>query len=97
MKLSFKHSITITLLIWSLSACELGDFGDINISPNSPSAPNTAAMMTAAMRDIAHMSSDMMGGLYAQHFGDVTYIEESRYKTLYFDFSGGFFVYSPPL
>ncbi len=95
MKLSFKHSITIILLIWSLSACELGDFGDININPNSPSAPNTAAMMTAAMRDIAHMSSDMMGGLYAQHFGDVTYIEESRYKTLYFDFSGGFFVYSP--
>jgi hypothetical protein len=96
MKKSIKYSIIAVVLLWSMTACELGNFGDINTDPNRPSSPNTAAMLTSSMRDIALMSSDMLGGIYAQHFGEVTYIEESRYKTLYFDFSGDvFFAYIP--
>lgn len=87
MKNSFKHTWIAVLLLVGLSACELGDFGDINTDPGRPTSPNTAAMFTSVMRNIADMSSDMVAGLYAQHFGDVIYIEESRYKTLFFNYN----------
>ena len=76
------------------TACESGDFGTMNINPNSPSSPNTAGFLTGALRNIGGMATDIVPSLYTQQFGDVTYIEESRYKTINFNYNG---YYSGPL
>lgn len=96
-----KSSLIIALLM--TSACDkLTDFGDINISPNSPSQPNTASLMTKALTylgvGVGYFGEGILTEapplLYTQQFGDVTYIEESRYKKADFDFSP---IYTGPL
>ncbi|GGD60501.1 hypothetical protein GCM10011514_25550 [Emticicia aquatilis] len=78
----------------STTACEPGDFGDMNVSPNSPSTPNTAGFLTGALRNVGAMTTDIVPALYTQQFGDITYIEESRYKTINFSYNG---FYTGPL
>ncbi|MFN3849829.1 MAG: SusD/RagB family nutrient-binding outer membrane lipoprotein [Spirosomataceae bacterium] len=81
--ISFSAALAIVT-----TACEPGDFGDMNISPNSPSSPNTAGILTGAMRNVGGMVTDITPALYTQQFGDVTYIEESRYKTVQWSYNG---------
>jgi hypothetical protein len=80
-----KSSLVIALL--ATSACsKFTDFGDINTSPNSPAKPNTASLFTNAMISVGGVVTEETPCLYVQHFGDVTYIEESRYKSVNFDY-----------
>jgi Starch-binding associating with outer membrane len=80
-----KSSLVIALL--ATSACaKFTDFGDINTSPNNPAKPNTASLFTNAMISVGSVTTEEAQCLYVQHFGDVTYIEESRYKSVNFDF-----------
>lgn len=64
------------------------DFGDMNVSPNSPANPNTASLLTGAQRNVGAAVTRIVPALYVQQFGDVTYIEESRYRTVNFDYNG---------
>jgi Starch-binding associating with outer membrane len=81
-----KSSLFLALL--SSNACsKLTNFGDLNVSPNSPSQPNTASLFTNAMISVGGLATSdygywPIGSIYTQQFGDVTYIEESRYKTV---------------
>lgn len=93
-KLLSYRSITAVACLLLTTACDPGDFGDMNISPNSPSIPNTASFLTGALRNVGVMNTDMTPALYTQQFGDITYIEESRYKTIFFNFNG---YYTGPL
>ena len=77
------------------------DFGDLNVNPNSALYPNTASLMTGAQRTVGTMNSQVGPGgfniapaLYVQQFSDVTYIEDSRYKTINFSYNG---LYAGPL
>jgi hypothetical protein len=80
-----KSSLVFALL--ATSACtQFTDFGDINTSSNSPAKPNTASLFTNAMISVGGVVTEATPCLYVQYFGDVTYIEESRYKTVNFDF-----------
>ncbi|MGX5853706.1 SusD/RagB family nutrient-binding outer membrane lipoprotein [Dyadobacter jiangsuensis] len=84
---------SIVLLVTLLSfACN--DFGDLNKNPNNPANPNAAGLMTGAMRRVGEVVTDMIPALYVQQFGDVTYIDESRYKTAIFNYN---VYYSTPL
>lgn len=92
-------SILYAGLLVTTVACN--DFGDMNVNPNNPSSPNTAALLTSALRTVGNMNSqvgpgafNMTPALYVQHFGDVTYIEDSRYKTVNFSYNG---LYAGPL
>ncbi len=88
-----KSSILLAFI--ATSSCDkFTDFGDLNVSPNSPSVPNTASLFTGAMTSVGGVATAIVPALYTQQFGDVTYIEESRYKTVNFDY-GGF--YASPL
>ncbi len=86
MKNRFLTLLSGSFLLLMASAC--GDFGDMNISPNSPSNPNSASILTGTLRSVGSTSTFIVPALYVQHFGDVTYIEESRYKTIQFDYAG---------
>jgi uncharacterized protein YaiE (UPF0345 family) len=80
-----KSSLVIALL--ATSACaQFTDFGELNVSSNDPSQPNTASLLTNAMIWVGTVSTANVPCLYTQQFGDVTYIEESRYKTVNFDY-----------
>ena len=86
-------------LLMSTTACN--DFGDINVNPNSPSAPNTASLFTAAIRNVGTINNQVgpasyngVPAIYVQQLGDITYIEESRYKTINFNYNG---LYTGPL
>ena len=93
MKKYFLNTFIIAALLTVATAC--GDnFGTMNISPNSPSNPNTASILTGAIRNVGAAVTGIQPGLYVQHFGDVTYIEDSRYKTVNFDYNG---FYAGPL
>ncbi len=88
--LKYKGIVLVTIL--TFSACN--DFGDLNKNPNNPSRPNTAGLLTGAMRRVGEVVTDMIPALYVQQFGDVTYIDESRYKTAIFNYN---VYYSTPL
>ena len=93
MKKSFFNTLIVAALMTAATAC--GDnFGNINISPNSPSNPNTSSILTGAIRNVGAAVTGIEPGLYVQHFGDITYIEESRYKTVNFNYNG---FYAGPL
>lgn len=94
----YKYLLFTGLLTTTL-ACN--DFGDINVNPNSALYPNTASLITGAERTVGTMNSQVGPGgfniapaLYVQQFSDVTYIEDSRYKTINFSYNG---LYSGPL
>lgn len=90
MKRSNKYKIFALAAGLSISAvgCNPDNFGDMNINPNSPATPNTASILTGALRNVGLMTTDIVPALYTQQFGDVTYIEESRYKTINFNYNG---------
>jgi Starch-binding associating with outer membrane len=94
-KISIYKSVALAaVLAITSTACDPGDFGNMNVNPNSPSTPNTAGFLTGALRNVGAMTTDMVPALYTQQFGDVTYIEESRYKTINFNYNG---FYTGPL
>jgi hypothetical protein len=94
-KISIYKSIAFaTVLAITGTACDPGDFGDMNVNPNAPSTPNTAGFLSGALRNVGVMATDIVPSLYTQQFGDVTYIEESRYKTVFFNYNG---YYTGPL
>ena len=94
-KLTIYKSIAVAVtLAITTTACDPGDFGDMNVSPNNPSTPNTAGFLTGALRNIGPMVTEMVPALYTQQFGDITYIEDSRYKTINFSFNN---FYTGPL
>ncbi|MCY7349268.1 MAG: SusD/RagB family nutrient-binding outer membrane lipoprotein, partial [Cytophagaceae bacterium] len=85
--------------LFTLAGCS--DFGNINVNSNSPSTPSTSALFTGAIRTVGNMNGQVGPGslngtptLYVQQLADVTYVEESRYKTVNFSYNG---LYSGPL
>ncbi|MBD2752808.1 SusD/RagB family nutrient-binding outer membrane lipoprotein [Spirosoma validum] len=94
----YTYSLVAGLLM-TTAACN--DFGDLNVNPNSALNPNTASLLTGAERAVGTINSQVGPGgfniapaLYVQQFSDVTYIEDSRYKTINFSYNG---LYSGPL
>lgn len=90
MKISNKYKIFALAVGLGVSAvaCSPDDFGDMNINPNNPASPNTSGILTGALRNVGAMVTDIVPALYTQQFGDITYIEESRYKTINFSYNG---------
>ncbi|MBD2702245.1 SusD/RagB family nutrient-binding outer membrane lipoprotein [Spirosoma sp. BT702] len=93
------QSILLGGLLVSTVACT--KFEELNVNPNSALFPNTASLMTGAERTVGTINSQVGPGgfniapaLYVQQFSDVTYIEDSRYKTINFSFNG---LYAGPL
>ena len=80
-----KSSLVIALLVTGACA-KFTDFGDLNVSPNNPSTPNSGSLLTNAMIWVGKVTTEVTPCLYTQQFGDVIYIEESRYKTINFDY-----------
>lgn len=79
-------------LLTTTVACS--DFGDINVNPNSPSSPNTASLFTGAIRTVGTINNQVgpssyngVPSIYVQQISDITYIEESRYKTVQFSYN----------
>lgn len=88
-----KASLLLAGVLLTTAACN--DFGDINVNPNSPLTPNTASLITGAERVVGLLNGQATPGgfnitpaIYVQQFGDVTYVEESRYKTINFSYNG---------
>ncbi len=84
-----------------LTVAGCNNFDELNTNPNNPLLPNTASLLTGAERTVGTINSQVGPGgfnivpaLYVQQFGDVTYIEDSRYKTINFSYNG---LYSGPL
>lgn len=93
MKKRWQLSVIALALHVFISGC--GEFGDININPNNPSSPNTAGLLTDALRNVGTINSQVGPGganivpaMYVQQFGDVIYIEDSKYKTVNFNYNG---------
>lgn len=92
-------SILFSGLMLTTVACS--DFEEMNVNPNSPLSPNTSSLFTGAIRTVGAMNSqvgpagfNITPALYVQQFSDVTYIEDSRYKTINFSYNG---LYAGPL
>jgi hypothetical protein len=92
MKNSWQISVISLLLLTLIPACS--DFGDINVNPNNPSTPSTAGLLTGALRNVGTINAQVGPGganivpaMYVQQLGDVIYIEDSKYKTINFNYN----------
>ena len=109
--MKFSLYIKSIMLLGVLFVASCGEFAsDINVDPNNPSKPNTAAMLTGVLRNISGTSnnagvsvtSGLAGGtsgivvanLYVQYHSEKQYTDASRYIDVNFDFNGW---YSGPL
>ncbi|MGV3560019.1 SusD/RagB family nutrient-binding outer membrane lipoprotein [Larkinella arboricola] len=98
--MKFYKPFILAGLMLSTVACN--NFEEMNVNPNSPLLPNTASLFTAAIRTGVGTTNSQVGpggfniapALYVQQFSDVTYIEDSRYKTINFSYNG---LYAGPL
>jgi len=70
-----------------VASCKPGDFGDINVSPNSPSSPQTNLLFTNAERNMAGIVSSVTPRLYTQQNSETLYTSESRYNLKIYDYS----------
>ncbi|GAB3750995.1 SusD/RagB family nutrient-binding outer membrane lipoprotein [Spirosoma pomorum] len=96
-----KGQLSILFAGLMLVTTSCNNFEEINTNTNSALQPNTASLLTGAVRNVGVINSQVGPGgyniapaLYVQQFGDVTYIEDSRYKTINFSYNG---LYAGPL
>lgn len=83
---NIKH-LALTMLSIVLFSCENVDFGDMNIDPNNPSNPSTAALMTSAQKAMSGYLTTTTTNHYVQYLSSGQYPEESQYATVNFDYS----------
>lgn len=95
MKKNLKIIFTSALLATAMVACDPGDFGDINVDPNNPSAPVTSNLLTNSIQGgIIGPITDIQPTLYSQQISEKFYTEDSRYGITQFSFNG---YYAGPL
>jgi len=74
-----------------------GEFDQINIDPNNPAEPNTALLLSNAMRHLGNQGSGIAGwakDLYPQYMSEIQYTSESRFQNKIYDYYG---YYNGPL
>ena len=89
MKRRFFSYISAFVIIL-VASCKPGDFGDINISPNSPSTAQTYLLLTNAERQVSGLVSSVTGRLFVQHNSEILYTSESRYNLKIYDYSAAY-------
>lgn len=94
MKKIIINYICIVFAITFIASCKPGDFGDINVSPNSPSTAQSFLLLTNAQRSMAGTISSVTPRLYTQQNSETLYTSESRYNIKIYDYSG---FYNGPL
>lgn len=89
------------IVVLSFSACDPGDFDDLNVNPNEPTEASTAALLTSAQRAMtgniitqSTLLTSAYPNLYVQFLSDKQYTENSRYSTIRFDYGA---LYTGPL
>jgi hypothetical protein len=82
------------ILTAGITACDPGDFGDVNINPNSPSNPIASSLLTGAERGIVSTITDTQGSLYVQQMANKQYTSADRYETVQWSYNG---FYTGPL
>lgn len=87
--------LTVVALFLLTIASGCSDFGDINVNRNNPASPSTASLLTGALRNVGIANAqvgpagaNVVPAMYVQQLGDVTYIEDSKYKTINFNYNG---------
>lgn len=106
MKKNIFSLLFVATAISVISGCKPGDFGDINVSPNSPSNPATSLLLSSAERYIGRTTAvtsvatapgvinDYAPKLYVQQISETLYTSESRYNLKIYNYGG---IYNSPL
>ncbi|MFN7116911.1 MAG: SusD/RagB family nutrient-binding outer membrane lipoprotein [Saprospiraceae bacterium] len=82
MKRLFNHIglyIASFTLVFAVSSCDPGDFGDLNDNPNATTVPVTSALLTNAISGIGAPAANTTTGSYAQYFSETQYPGVSLY------------------
>jgi len=106
MKKNILNLFLLTAAISVVGGCKPGDFGDINVSPNSPTTPVTSLLLSSAERYMGRTTAvtstvtapgvinDYAPKLYTQQISETLYTSESRYNTKIYNYTG---IYNSPL
>ncbi|MGK7388696.1 MAG: SusD/RagB family nutrient-binding outer membrane lipoprotein [Candidatus Cyclobacteriaceae bacterium M2_1C_046] len=70
------------------TACDMGDFGDLNNSPNATTEPLTSNLLTSALRGLGETVTATQGTHYVQHLANSQYTDADNYQTVNFSFNG---------
>ncbi len=96
MKTYIKAIICSIILGVTFSSCT-NDFDNINIDPNNPAEPNTALLISNAIRQLGNQNNGIAGwakDLYPQYASEIQYTSESRFQNKFYDFAA---YYNGPL
>ncbi|RZK77008.1 MAG: SusD/RagB family nutrient-binding outer membrane lipoprotein [Pedobacter sp.] len=106
MKKNILNLFLVATAITVIGGCKPGDFGDLNVSPNSPSSAVPQLLLTSAERYMGRTTavtsvatapgiiSDYAPKLYTQQISETLYTSESRYNTKIYNYTG---IYNSPL
>lgn len=90
-------TISFAALLLFVGACKPSEFDDTNVDPNNPSSPNTALLLTSAIRNLGSQTAGITGfekDLYPQYLSEIQYTNASRYFNRVFDYNP---IYNGPL
>ncbi len=96
MKRSLKYTFIVLLIGSTVMSCNDG-FEDINVSPNNPAEPNTALLITSAIRALGSQTQGIAGwakDLYPQYTAEIQYTSESRFQNKIYSY---YPIYNGPL
>ena len=89
MKKTFYKSFLVVMIITLVVTSCKKNISEINFSPNSPSEPQTALLITNAQKaSIPGLIGSITPRHYVQYTADVIYTQGSRYFDKLFDYSG---------
>ena len=86
-------AVMVGILMTAAVSCKK-DFGDMNVSPNTPSQPSTKFLFGSAVVGLAGVPNAAGGQLYVQHLAEFIYNNESRYFNREYSYNG---IYTGPL
>ena len=87
MKMIYKNLWAVALVL-GLAACDLSDFGDLNVNPNATTAPIATNLLTNAMHSLDNTITGTQGALYVQYWASSQYSSGDNYVTVQFDYNG---------
>lgn len=96
MKHHIKHFILTSLVALTIPSCT-GNFEEMNTSPNNSADPNTALLLTGAIRAIGSQTQGIAGwakDLYPQYTAEIQYTSESRFQNIIYNY---YPIYNGPL
>jgi len=78
-RIVLAYTVILITVLFTFSACDSIDFGDVNTDDDVPKEANTEALMAGAMNSFSQLYGEILPTLYVQYRAQSVYTSAQRY------------------